>query len=242
MLRSLALEAELASHGAHLGHDDGVRAAGDARPDVVNPRRDERWIGVRIVQLRVEERNCDVALGSHLPTKRVKLGAHEPHHGIRGRRDVLVDDPAAAEIERVAEVRSAVGIGFDVDRSNRSLTELINRREVTAGAKQVVPRRRLHRLDAVTLRPRQRRHVRGVEAHVPATRAAFRTKRRVQRVRRELFASPSQVIPSGDLNLANLRLRPRGELVDVNGLLRRGTSLTVPPGQVERVECAGVVD
>ena len=111
----------------------------------------------------------------------------------------------------------------------------------------MVPRRRLHRLDAVTLRPRQRRHVRDVEAHVPATRAAFRTKRRVQRVRREFFASTSQVIPSGDLNLANFRLRPRGELVDVNGLrldgtLRRGTSLTAPPGQVERVECAGVVD
>ena len=110
----------------------------------------------------------------------------------------------------------------------------------------MVPRRRLHRLDAVTLRPRQRRHVRDVEAHVPAARAAFRTKRRVQRVRREFFASTSQVIPSGDLNLANFRLRPRGELVDVNGgvdgTLRRGTSLTTPPGQVERVECAGVVD
>ena len=136
MLRALALQAELASHGAHLGHDDGVRAAGDASSDVVNPRRDERWIRVRIVQLRVEERNCDVALGSHLPTKRVKFCAHEPHHGIRGRRDVLIDpDPAAAEIERVAEVRSAVGIRLDVDRLNRSLTEIARRREVTAGAK-----------------------------------------------------------------------------------------------------------
>ena len=135
LLRALALQTELASHGAHLRHNDGVRAAGDARPDVVNPRCDERWIGVRVVQLRVEERNCDVALGSHLPTKRVKFRAHEPHHGIRGRRDVLIMISAATTDERVAEVRSAVGIGFDVDRSNRSLTELIPRREVTAGAK-----------------------------------------------------------------------------------------------------------